>query len=354
MIFVKQIHETTKVSFGDIFHFLQTPSFRSGLNFQKLPNHYYKKVNLLKALLPYIIMTDIDLHQFEFGTGQLFVLNICLAFLMFAVALDIKISDFKKVLEQPKAVLVGLSSQLILLPLLSIALVYAFKPASSIALGMMLIAACPGGNVSNYAGHLSKGNTALSILMTSITTVSAIILTPLSFSIWTKFIPVDSAISIRVSPDQMIQTIFLLIFIPLALGMLSNHYLPKFTQKINRFVKAFAMIIFVSFAVVAIYLKFEDLRNFVHWVFLIVLVHNALALLMGYCFARLNNLPEYSARAISIETGIQNTGLALILIFNFFDGLGGMAIIAAWWGIWHLISGFLLASYWGKKGYSPN
>jgi len=218
----------------------------------------------------------------------------------------------------------------------------------------MLIAACPGGNVSNYAVHLSKGNTALSIMMTSITTVCAIILTPLSFAIWTKFIPVDSAISISVAPGQMFQTIFLLIFVPLATGMLSNHFLPKFTQKINKFVKAFAMIIFISFAVVAIYLKFDDLRSYVHYVFLIVLIHNALALLMGYTFAKWNKLPEYSARAVSIETGIQNTGLALILIFNFFDGLGGMAIIAAWWGIWHLISGFLLATYWGRRPPMPN
>jgi len=218
----------------------------------------------------------------------------------------------------------------------------------------MLIAACPGGNVSNYAVHLSKGNTALSIMMTSITTVCAIILTPLSFALWTKFIPVDGAISISVAPGQMLQTIFLLIFVPLAAGMLSNHFLPKFTQKINKYVKAFAMIIFISFAVVAIYLKFDDLRSYVHYVFLIVLVHNALALLMGYTFAKWNKLPEYSARAVSIETGIQNTGLALILIFNFFNGLGGMAIIAAWWGIWHLISGFLLATYWGRRPPSPN
>jgi len=299
-------------------------------------------------------MQDLDLHTFEFGTGQLFLLNICLAFLMFAVALDIKIVDFKKILEQPKSVIIGLTSQLLLLPLLSILLVYAFRPASSIALGMMLIAACPGGNVSNYAVHLSKGNTALSIMMTSITTVCAIILTPLSFAIWTKFIPVDSAISISVAPGQMFQTIFLLIFVPLATGMLSNHFFPKFTQKINKFVKAFAMIIFISFAVVAIYLKFDDLRSYVHYVFLIVLMHNALALLMGYTFAKWNKLPEYSARAVSIETGIQNTGLALILIFNFFNGLGGMAIIAAWWGIWHLISGFLLATYWGRRPPMPN
>jgi len=299
-------------------------------------------------------MHDIDQHSFEFNPDQLILLNICLGFLMFAVALDIKLSDFKRVFENPKAAIVGLTSQLILLPLLSIALVYLFRPAASIAMGMMMISACPGGNVSNYAVHLSKGNTALSILMTSITTVCAIIITPLAFGFWTKLIPGESSISISVEPSQMIQTIFLLIFVPLAIGMLSNQYLPKFTEMINKPVKTMAMVIFISFAVVAIYTKFEDLRTYVHLVFLIVLVHNGLAFLMGYGFAKLNKLKEYTARAISIETGIQNTGLGLILIFNFFDGLGGMALIVAWWGIWHLISGFLLATYWGRKPISPN
>jgi len=299
-------------------------------------------------------MHDIDQHSFEFNPDQLFLLNICLGFLMFAVALDIKLSDFKRVINNPKAAIVGLTSQLILLPLLTIVMVYAFRPAASIALGMMMISACPGGNVSNYAVHLAKGNTALSILMTSITTVFAIILTPLAFGLWTKLIPNDSSISISVEPQQMIQTIFFLIFVPLLMGMLSNHYLPSFTNKINKTVKAIAMFIFVSFAVVAIYTKFDDLRNYIHLVFIIVLLHNALALMMGYGFARLNKMGEYTARAISIETGIQNTGLGLILIFNFFDGLGGMALIVAWWGIWHLISGFLLATYWGRKPIMPN
>ena len=300
-------------------------------------------------------MHDIDQHSFEFNPDQLFVLNICLAFLMFAVALDIKLSDFKRVLTNPKAAMVGLTSQLLLLPLLTVALVYVFRPATSIALGMMMISACPGGNVSNYAVHLAKGNTALSILMTSITTVCAIVITPFAFGMWSKLLPIDnSGISIIVEPRQMIQTIFLLIFVPLIIGMLCNHYVPRFTDKINKPVKTLAMIIFVSFAVVAIYSKFDDLRTYVHMVFLIVLVHNALALMMGYGFARLNKLGEYTARAVSIETGIQNTGLGLILIFNFFNGLGGLALIVAWWGIWHLISGFLLATYWGKKPIPPN
>ena len=299
-------------------------------------------------------MKDIDLQSFELNPDQLFLLNICLGFLMFAVSLDIKITDFKRVFYNPKAAIVGLTSQLILLPLLSLGLVYLFRPAASIALGMMMIAACPGGNVSNYAVHLAKGNTALSILMTSVTTVCAIIITPFSFGFWSQWIPNASTIDISVEPRQMIQTIFLLIFVPLAMGMLCNHYFADFTDKINKYVKRLAMIIFISFAVVAIYTKFDELQSYVHLVFVIVLVHNGIAFLMGYGFARLNKLKEYTARAISIETGIQNTGLGLILIFNFFDGLGGMALIVAWWGIWHLISGFSLATYWGRRPISPN
>jgi BASS family bile acid:Na+ symporter len=299
-------------------------------------------------------MKDIDLQSFALNPDQLFLLNICLGFLMFAVSIDIRLADFKRVFYTPKAALVGLTSQLLLLPLLGVVLVYLFQPAASIALGMMMIAACPGGNVSNYAVHLAKGNTALSILMTSFTTVCAILITPISFGLWTKLIPNANAISISVEPSQMIQTIFLLIFIPLLIGMSCHHFLPKFTQKINKPVKTLAMVIFISFAVVAIYSKFDELKTYVHLVFVIVLVYNALAFLIGYWFARINKLGEYTARAVSIETGIQNTGLGLILIFNFFDGLGGMALIVAWWGIWHLVSGFLLANYWGKRPILPN
>jgi len=296
-------------------------------------------------------MVDIDAIRINFNPDQLFVLNICLAFLMFGVALDIKLVDFKNIFKQPKAPFVGLFSQLICLHLLTLALIYILKPPASLALGMVLVSCCPGGNVSNFAVHLAKANAALSVMLTSITTLSAIFITPLAFTFLTPLIPNLESVQqdIYVEPIEMIKTIALLIFLPLAAGMIMNSRFPTFTERIKKAVRILSMIIFLSFVVFAIAGNYDNIVNYIYLVFYIVLIHNTLAYIMGYSIARGAGLPKADAKAISIETGIQNTGLGLILIFNFFDGLGGMALVAACWGIWHLISGFTLAMIWSRR-----
>jgi len=299
-------------------------------------------------------MDAIDLVKINFSEDQLSLLNICLAFLMFGVALDIKMSDLKRVFTEPKAGAIGLFSQLICLPLLTLALIYVFKPPTSLAIGMILIGVCPGGNVSNFAVHLAKGNTALSISMTSIVTLSSIFLLPITFFFWSGFIPEVTSLptELRINAMDMFQTIIALILIPLSIGMLLQHYVPNFVKKINQPVRILSIIIFLSFVVFASAGNWDNIVAHIQKVFMLVLIHNSLALTMGYFMAKVGKLSDYDARAISIETGIQNSGLALILIFNFFDGLGGMAMIAAWWGIWHLISAFLLAMFWGRQAPS--
>ena len=299
-------------------------------------------------------MIDIDTIQINFNPDQLFLLNICLAFLMFAVAIDIKLNDFVQVFKNPKVAFVGLFSQLILLPLLTIGLILIFKPAASVALGMILVAACPGGNVSNYAVHLAKGNSAVSIILTSTTTILSIFITPLAFLVWSKLIPGLQLMGreISIDPIKMVQTIFTLILIPLVVGMLLNHFFESAIERIKKPVKYLSMAIFVSFVIFGIIGNLDNIVAYLGMVFTIVVVHNLSALCMGYYFAKFTGLVEKDRRAIAIETGIQNSGLALIIIFNIFDGLGGMAIIAAFWGIWHLITGFGLALYWEKKGLS--
>lgn len=295
-------------------------------------------------------MEAIDSIRINFNQDQLFLLNICLGFLMFGVALDLKIDNFKTILKYPKATFVGLTSQWILLPIVTLILILVFQPPTSMALGMILVASCPGGNVSNYAVHLAGANSALSVLLTSITTLGAVILTPLYFTYLAPFVPGAASFesSIQLNATEMVITIIQLIVFPLALGMFLNDRFPKLCKVIQQPVKTLSMIIFLGFVVVAIYSNFDNIVNYLHLVFLLVLIHNGLALLTGYWFARLNHLQENDARAVSIETGIQNSGLGLILIFNFFDGIGGMALIAAWWGIWHLIAAFSLAMIWGK------
>lgn len=296
-------------------------------------------------------MENIDLVEINFNEEQLFILNACLGFLMFGIALDMKVDDFREVFRRPKLPLIGITSQLVLLPILNLILVLLFQPPPSVALGMILVSACPGGNVSNYAVHLSKGNSALSVMMTAITTIAAIIITPISFIFWSKFYPSTSDLvqKIELVPMEMIQLMFVIILIPLVLGMWLNHFYPQFVQKISKWIQRLSMGLFLSFVVGAIASNYENLVNYVGLVFWIVLIYNSLALLMGYYWAKLNKLSHYNAKAIAIETGIQNTGLALVVIFNFFDGLGGMALIAAWWGIWHMVSAFSVAVFWRNR-----
>lgn len=296
-------------------------------------------------------MESIDAIQVHFNPDQLILLNLCLAFLMFGVALDIRVNDFFRLFKNPKAPIVGLISQLLLLPILTLGLIHVFNPPASMGLGMMLVGICPGGNVSNFMVHMSKGNSALSVMMTSITTLGAVVITPIYFSFWVGFIPNAEKFEklIYVNPYDMMETIFLLIIIPLFLGMWLLHRYPAFVDKIRKPVSWLSIFIFMSFVLVALFLNFENAKDHLGKVFWVVFVHNSLALALGFFFAKLNGLSSFDARAISIETGIQNSGLALILIFNFFDGLGGMALVAAWWGIWHLISGFSLAMFWRNR-----
>lgn len=296
-------------------------------------------------------MEIIDTVRINFNANQLITLNICLAFIMFGIALDIRLGDFGRLIKNPKTPIVGLISEYLLLPILTMILIYAFQPPASMALGMVLIAVCPGGSVSNFMVHLSKGNAALSVMLTSITTLGAIVITPLAFAFWSSFVPNVSEFqqNIHVGVWDMVKTIIQLVFIPVAIGMYINYRFPVFTKKIERPIQVLSMLIFFGFVIFAIIGNYENIVNYVYIVFWIVLVHNGLSLLMGYSFAKLNKQSEIDSRAIAIETGIQNTGLGLILVFNFFDGIGGMAMMVAWWGVWHLISGLTLAFFWRRR-----
>lgn len=297
-------------------------------------------------------MEEIDKVVINFDEGQLFLLNICLGFLMFGVSLDLHLKDFKQVAKTPKPVLVGLSSQLILLPLFTLLIIFMTKPPFTIQLGMLMVASCPGGNISNYMVHRAKGNTALSITMTSIVTIAAVIITPLSFALWTTVLETPPELARTISVDflAMVSIIIQLIIIPLSLGMLLNRYYPGITARIIKPIKIFSILLLVGIIVFALAGNTRIIQNHLDHVFLLVLVHNGLAYVLGYYFAKFNKLDQKDARAIAIETGIQNSGLGLILIFNYFAGLGGMALVAAWWGVWDLISGFFLSSIWARSG----
>jgi BASS family bile acid:Na+ symporter len=296
-------------------------------------------------------MNEIDLVRLNFNPQSLWVLNGIIGLVMFGVALDLTVADFRAVLTMPKPVVIGLAAQFILLPAFTFLLVLAIKPAPSIALGMLLVAACPGGNISNFLTHYAKGNTALSITMTAISTAVAIVMTPLNLSLWGGLHPAASKIlkEVALDPLEMLLAVFLLLGLPMAVGMWTGHRFPRLVGRAHRSVKIFSLAVFGLFVIGALAANWRHFINYVGFVALAVFLHNSLALLTGYYAAKFTGLPERDRRAVSIEVGIQNSALGLILIFNFFGGLGGMAIVTAWWGIWHIIAGVSIATFWSRR-----
>lgn len=293
----------------------------------------------------------IDQVTLNFNSATLTIMNILIGFIMFGVALDLKVDDFKRTLSTPKPVLIGLIAQFFLLPAFTFLLVMIVKPLPSIALGLFLVAACPGGNLSNFLTYLGKGNTPLSISMSAISTVLAIFMTPFNTLFWGSLYPGTNALmrSFSISPVDMLVTIFIMLGVPLVTGMYIGYKYPGWASRTNKWMKRFSIIFFILFVLASLASNFTYFLDFVGMVAIVVLLHNLVAILLGYFSSRVAGLPEKDRRAIAIEVGIQNSGLGLILIFNFFDGLGGMAIVAAWWAIWHIVSGLSLATFWSKR-----
>jgi BASS family bile acid:Na+ symporter len=295
------------------------------------------------------------------GSGLLF-LNISLAFIMFGVALDIQFRHFKDVIRKPASAITGIVSQFVLLPALTFLLVLLINPTPTVALGMILVAACPGGNISNFMSSMAKGNIALSVSLTAFSTLTAIFMTPLNFSLWGSlyidFYNAKGAAELvrplEIDKAQMFQTVFILLGLPVIIGLYFARKFPDITEKIKKPIKTASILFFILMVIAMLSANFSHFMKFVHLVFIIVLVHNGLALGTGFFFSILTRRSRFDRRAITIETGIQNSGLALALIFNpkIFPPeleLGGMAVIAAWWGIWHIISGLGMATLWSKK-----
>ena len=293
----------------------------------------------------------IDQVRLNFNPQGLFVINAAIGLMMLGVALELKLDDFKRILVAPKAPVIGLIAQFVLLPAFTFLLTLIINPPASIALGMILVAACPGGNLSNIMTYLARGNCAISVSMTAVSTAAAIVMTPLNLALWGSLNPHTAAIlkKVSLSPLDVFITVFVILGIPLCIGLLISRSFPALAATVRKPFKIFSLVFFIGIVAAALGINWQNFLNYVGLVFIGVLIHNALALNLGYWSGRLCGLPEPDNRAVSIEVGIQNSGLGLVLVFNFFDGLGGMAILVAWWGIWHIIAGLVAAFVFSRR-----
>ncbi len=310
-------------------------------------------------------LESLNALSINFGEGGMAIVNIILAFVMFGVALGIRMQTFKEVFKNPKSVIVGVLLQWIALPAVTFSVALALSPVITpmIALGMILVASCPGGNISNFMSSLSKGNIELSVSMTAITTAFAPVITPLNFFLWgslySQIISVRANIPTLVIPFfPMLEQILLLLGVPIVLGMLCSKYLPGLTKKISKPTQVISILLFLAMVIVSFSQNFRLFIENLHYVCIIVLIHNGMALATGYFGAKFTHLPIKDRRSLTVEVGIQNSGLGLILLFNqaifppeiWHGHYGGMLIITAWWGIWHIISGLTVSYFFRRSG----
>ena len=295
------------------------------------------------------------------------LLNIVLALVMFGVALGIKPSTFVEIFKNPKSIITGIICQIILLPALTLVLIMACGDFISpmIALGMILVASCPGGNVSNFITSLSRGNSELSVTLTAFNTAACIFTTPINFAFWGKlYLNFANNHNIGTLPElqipfwEIFQSIVIIMGIPLILGILCGHYCPKITKLLKKPLQYLSIVVFIAMVILIFVGNFDAFMRCIKYIFLVVLIHNLLALGIGFGTSTILKLPYKDRRTLTIETGIQNSGLGLILLLNpnifpdagVWANNGGMLVITAWWGVWHIISGLTLAFTWRVRG----
>lgn len=300
-------------------------------------------------------MSAIDQINVTLNAGGMNTINIVLAFVMYGVALGIKPRMFVEVFSKPKSVILGIVCQVILLPLFTFILALALGSNISwtMALGMILVASCPGGNISNFISSLSKANIELSVSLTAISTAAAILLTPFNFWLYGNLYLHCANIAgevpqLAIPLWDVFKTIFILLGIPLACGMLTSQYLPKVAAKLKKPLQWLSIIFFLAMVVLSFIGNIDAFLKCIKYIFLVVLIHNFLALTIGFSMGSIFKVPKADKRTLTIETGIQNSGLGLVLmlgtsIFAGFPPHGGMLVITAWWGVWHIVSGLCIS-----------
>ncbi|MCQ2153192.1 MAG: bile acid:sodium symporter family protein [Bacteroidales bacterium] len=299
------------------------------------------------------------------------IMSLVLAIIMFGIALGIKLETLKNVFTSPKSIITGIVLQWVGLPAITFLLIMLLHNVLTpmVCLGMILVACCPGGNISNFMSSYAKGNVELSVSMTAVTTVFAPAVTPFNFWLWgnlfLKYATLSEALTIphlEIPFSEIFKTVFLILGIPILLGMLCSHFLPRFSDRIKKPMSVFSMVVFVVMVLGMFIPNRKLFIDYIIFIFILVLIHNACAFMTGYFGATAMRLPAIDRKSITIEVGIQNSGLGLTLLLNpaiFNPAIwnnpesgvlyGGMLFVTCWWGIWHIISGLTLASIFRRS-----
>ena len=269
---------------------------------------------------------------------------IALMLVMFGVALGLRVKDFRILAAQPSLYIGGVFAQVLVLPLVTFGLIHVISPPPSIALGMIVVACCPGGSVSNLLTYLSRGDVAVSVALTATSSMLAAFLTPVSTLFWAQaYAPTAKLLaSLEVSPLLFIGQTTLLLAIPLAAGMIVAARAPDVAMRIRKRTTLTGAAVLGGTIIYGIVYFYPILWPAVGLLASVTIIHNTVAFATGATIGWVLSRQSAVRRALTFEIGIQNSGLALIILLAQLKGVGGAAAIAAVWGVWHLIAGGLL------------
>lgn len=311
------------------------------------------------------LLQQLDAETIGFSQTGTHLLGIFLAVVMYGVALGLKPNFFRGVFNRPRSLFIGLACQWVVLPLLTFllcAVIHGFL-SPSVAMGLILVASCPGGAVSNFMSSYSKGNSELSVLLSTITTLGAPIFTPINYAIWgglyVKYF--DSAAHsmlqpLQISPLLVSLNVIVIMGIPIILGFLTVRFAPRIADRLKEIMRFVSIAIFIGIAAMMLSQNFSSFRKYICIIFIIVFVHNLVGLGIGYTASSIWHVPVKDRRTVTLEVGIQNSGLGLMLLLNpsIFPAdiaMGGMVFVTAWWGIWHIISGLGVSALFRFTGF---
>jgi BASS family bile acid:Na+ symporter len=271
-------------------------------------------------------------------------LAVSLAFTMFTVALGLKTNDFSFLRAHPRSILFGFLAQVLGLPLMTLGLLMVFEPMAGVALGMLIVSCCPGGNVSNLFTRLSRGNVAYSVPLTTCSSIFSAAFLPVAILFWTGLYGPTRALVETIHLDRagFILSTGLTLLVPLAAGILVSHYRPALAAALQRLCLPVAVLVIAMVIGVGLSGNAGLLRDFGHVILPYVVLHNAAAFALGGIIGLLALRTGAARRALIFEIGIQNSGLGLLIMLSQFGGLGSGAMVIATWGIWHFIGGFAL------------
>ena len=269
-------------------------------------------------------------------------INYLLGVVMFGMGLTLNLNDFKIVFSRPKDVIIGCLAQFTIMPLLAWGLATVFQLDEALALGVVLVGCCPGGTASNVITYLAKGDLALSVGMTGVSTLLAPMLTPLlTWALAGKTVDVDVA--------GMLLSILWVVILPIVVGLIVKWLWPKFTEKATDYLPAISTIAIALIVAIVIAANANKLMAGGLIIVVVVMLHNLCGLSLGYLIGRMLGLSEPKKRAISIEVGMQNSGLASSLATIHFAAYPLATIPGAIFSVWHNISGAMVAYLYRKK-----